>query len=209
MRAGNVGRVYVRRGDGRRSTTPSVWPASVFQPWAYAATWADHTARGSGAWARTRGRVGHLRVEAERGQGLDQLGGRGRPAVGGRVLRVAHEGAQHGLAGAVPEEVGVVAADQGRGAGTVVVGRQHEVRPAADHGERATRQLALRELGCPGDLVGHGGGRHRERVAVRVGAAGEALGHPQTGRPDGDVRLALAPGAAGGVGDHDADARGR
>ncbi len=110
---------------------------------------------------------------------------------------------QHGLACAVPEHVGALGADQRVRARPVVVGGEHQVGAAADHGEGAAAELPLGELGGAGQLVGDGWGGHEEVVAVVVAPAGEVLEDAEPGGADGDVGLALAPRPARGVGDDD------
>jgi hypothetical protein len=53
---------------------------------------------------------------------------------------------------------------------------EHQVGPSAHDRERAAAELARRELGRAGQLVGHRGERHRELVAVGVRPPGVVLG---------------------------------
>ncbi len=114
-------------------------------------------------------------------------------------------GADDGLAGAVPEQVGAVRPDEGGCPRPVVTGREHQVGASAHHRERTPAELALRQLGDRRDLVGDRGRRHRQLVAVLVDAADVGLEYDDPGRADRDVGLPLAPCATGGVGDDHAD----
>ena len=86
------------------------------------------------------------------------------------------------------------------------IGIRHDAggQPAHD-GHRYRGQLALDQIGRRGDLVGNRHLGDQQLVAVPIDRAGVAVQHGQAGRADCGVGLAVAPRAAHGVGDHDAD----
>ena len=77
------------------------------------------------------------------------------------------------------------------------------VREPADHGDRPAGELALDQLGGGRDLVGDGGDRHVEPVAVRVQLTAQVLERSEAGDADRLVDEPVAPRPAQGVADHD------
>ena len=146
-----VDRPAVGESDG--SIASRRWPAQVTR---------------SGATTRGEpGRVGDARPPARRPAPARRTARRSPGSAGDRP--------DHGLAGAVAEQVAALGPDQRPRAGTRLAGRQHQVGPPAHDDERAAGELAGRQLGQAGDLVGDGGRGDRQLVAVGVEAAGVLL----------------------------------
>jgi hypothetical protein len=74
---------------------------------------------------------------------------------------------------------------------------------SAEHGSGDGGDLALDEVGRRRDLVGDGAGGHLERLAVRVGAPTQVVEDAEPVGAEREVDLAHAPGATGGVAEHD------
>ena len=85
-----------------------------------------------------------LAVGVDDGPGGQRPQGVGELRRGGRAaedpLALAPQRLQDGLAGAVPEHVRAVGAQQRGGTRAVLAARQHQVRPAAQHAERVGRR---------------------------------------------------------------------
>jgi hypothetical protein len=77
------------------------------------------------------------------------------------------------------------------------------LEPAHHHRGLACRLACAGEVGGRRGLVGDGDPGGAELAAVAVEIAAEVLQRREAGDPDRDIALAVAPGAAEGVGDDD------
>ena len=195
-------RVLGRDAARHNGQTPGVYPGGAGVPaasgvprcWATSSRRRTRTAGSAGQVA-----AGQQRVGRRLGVDPDQLRVRLRHA------QRPTEGGEHGLAGAVAEQVLATGPQDGVRAGGLGRWRTDQLGQSAQHRDRSAAQLALDQVGGRGQLVGQGHRGHRELVAVVVDLPGVRRQHPDPGRPDRVVGLAEAPGPARGVGDDHAD----